>query len=179
MSGLLELAILGFLNEGPAHGYELKQRLMMLMGHVRPISDGALYPAIARLERQGLLTRTPEPGEAGAPRLVLRLTPAGQAEFLRRLAAPDETDISDQSRFFTYLAFLTVLSPQEQRAILERRLAFLEGARSFFTAGGRPVPLAAESDPYRRGMLLIAREMTRVEKDWLRQQLAAFGGEAQ
>lgn len=50
-TGMLELAILGFLYEQPLHGYELKRRVAHLTGHVRPIADGTLYPAIKRLER--------------------------------------------------------------------------------------------------------------------------------
>lgn len=152
------------------HGYELKQRLTMLTGHFRPLSDGALYPAIARLERQGLLVRRQEPGEVAAPRMVLSLTAEGESELLRRLRAPADVDISDRNRFFTILAFLRYLSPEEQRAVLTRRLAFLEGARGFFSRSGRPVRLADEQDP----LLLIARETTRVEQQWLREAIAAL-----
>lgn len=52
---MLELAILGFLAEGPLHGYELRRRVAALSGHTRPVSDGSLYPAINRLARAGLL----------------------------------------------------------------------------------------------------------------------------
>jgi DNA-binding PadR family transcriptional regulator len=171
---LLELAILGFLREEPLHGYELKQRLAMLAGHFRRVSDGALYPAIARLERRGLLFRHQEPGEAAAPRQVLSLTSAGQEELLQRLRSPTDVDISDRNRFFTILAFLKYLQPHEQQAVLARRLAFLESGRSFFRAGGRPVSLADERDPFRKGMLHIARETSRVEQQWLRETIAAL-----
>ena len=169
---MLELAILGFLREEPLHGYELKQRLTMLTGHFRRVSDGALYPAIARLEKRGLLTRSLEPGEVAAPRQVLSLTPAGEQDLLHRLRAPTDRSISDRNHFFTLLAFLKYLSPPEQAEILSRRLAFLEGGRSFFRASNRPVPLADETDPFRRGMLHIARETSRVEREWLQQTIA-------
>lgn len=156
------------------HAYELKQRLTMLTGHFRPLSDGALYPATTRLERQGLLTRREEPGTTGNPRLVLSLTPAGEAEPLCRLRDLTDIDTSDRNRFFTVLAFMKYLCPREQRAVLSRRLAFLEGGRSFFAANGEPVRLADERDPFRRGMLLIARETSRVERQWLRETLSAL-----
>lgn len=171
---MLEVAILGFLKEEPLHGYELKQRLQMLNGHARPVSDGALYPAIARLERQGWITRRQEAGQAAAPRQVLELTPAGEQEFLQRLRAPADIEISNGSHFFVLLAFLKYLQPAEQRAVLLRRLDFLEGARGFFRAGGRPVRLADESDVFRRGMLQIAIETSRVEKQWLRETIATL-----
>jgi len=171
---VLELAILGFLHETPLHGYELKQHISMLTGHFRPVSDGALYPAIARLERQGRVTRRQEPGAAAAPRQVLTLTPAGEGELLRMLRQPEEVDISDRNRFFVVLAFLRYLTPQEQRIVLARRLAFLQGGRSFFVRAGQAVSYREEADPFRRGMLHIARETSRVERAWLEEQIEAL-----
>jgi DNA-binding PadR family transcriptional regulator len=168
---MLELAILGFLKEESMHGYELKQRLAYLTGHVRPISDGALYPAISRLEKQGLLVKEVEPNQNGMVRQILSLTPAGEARLLDMLRHPSDVDISDRNRFFTILAFLKYLPQADQRTVLERRLAFLEQGKSFFSTGGKPVKLAHEADPFRRGMLFIARETSRVEKAWLREMI--------
>ncbi|MCK9910493.1 PadR family transcriptional regulator, partial [Microbacteriaceae bacterium K1510] len=107
------------------HGYELKQRLTVLSGHFRPISDGALYPAISRLQQQGSIVRHQEAGKAGLTKNVLSLTEAGESKLLELLRSPSDVDISDRNRFFTYLAFLSYLPPAEQRAVLARRLAFL------------------------------------------------------
>jgi len=74
----------------------------------------------------------------------------------------------------TILAFLKFLPPEAQCEVLRRRLAFLEGGRSFFQTGGKPVHLADENDPFRKGMLHIARETSRVEKDWLLETIAAL-----
>ena len=116
---MLELAILGFLYEQPLHGYELRTRVAALTGHVRPIADGTLYPAIKRLERAGLLDRAVQPGVAAAPRHVLTLTAAGRAEFLRLLAEPADLFISDENRWFTVLAFLRHLAdPSRQLVVL-------------------------------------------------------------
>lgn len=171
---MLELAILGFLREEPLHGYELKQRIMMLTGHFRQLSDGALYPAIARLERQGFVVRHQEPGAVAAPRQVLTLTLEGDEELIRRLRSPSDIDISDRNRFFTMLAFLKYLPAREQRAALERRLAFLKDGRSFFVTHGQPVALSDEPDRFRRGMLHIARETTRVEQAWLQELIGSL-----
>nr|SBP00422.1 Transcriptional regulator, PadR family [Nonomuraea gerenzanensis] len=169
----LALTILGFLNERPMHGYELKSRLTSLTGHLRPVSDGALYPAIARLEAKGLVERHEEAGAAAARRQVLTITQAGREELLRRLREPADLDISDQARFFALLAFLSALpDPADQVKVLSRRLAFLEAPASFFHEGGRPVRARDEPDPYRRGMLLIARASSQAEKEWLRQRIA-------
>jgi hypothetical protein len=95
---------------------------------------------------------------------VLSLTEAGREELQRRLRTPSDQDISDRNRFFTLLAFLSLLPSDDQRAVLRRRLEFIETpGRAFFKAG--------DEDPFRAGMVHIARETTRVERAWLRAML--------
>ncbi|MGI5154967.1 PadR family transcriptional regulator [Microbispora sp. CA-102843] len=174
-SGDLALAILGFLDEEPMHGYELKQRVAGLSGHVRPVSDGALYPAIARMEAAGLLERHEEEGSGAARRQVLSITARGREELLRRLREPSDVEISDQARFFTLLAFLSRLpDAEDQVRVLRRRLAFLETPASFFYRGDRPLRAEETTDAYRRGMMLVARAGSAAEKDWLRQAISAL-----
>ena len=50
---MLELAILGLLEEGDLHGYELRKRLSSMLGAFSSVSFGSLYPALARLEQTG------------------------------------------------------------------------------------------------------------------------------
>ena len=50
---MLELAILGLLDERPMHGYELRKRLSEMLGTVRTVSFGSLYPTLRRLQQQG------------------------------------------------------------------------------------------------------------------------------
>lgn len=175
---MLELAILGFLAEEPLHGYQLRRRIAQLSGHTRPVSDGSLYPAINRIVASGLLDRRTEPGAAAASRHTLSLTDAGRAELLRRLREPGRLDISDGTRFFTLLAFLSRLPDiADQHAVLRRRLEFLEQPASFFRSGDGDGLLDAEAtdDPYRRGMLLVARATSRAERTWLREALGEQG----
>ncbi|MGV9779834.1 PadR family transcriptional regulator [Streptosporangium sp. NPDC003464] len=172
-SGDLTLSILGFLGEGPMHGYELKARILQLSGHLRPVSDGALYPAIARLEKAGLVERHEEEGAGAARRQVLTLTEAGRAELLRRLREPADLDISDQTRFFGLLTFLAQLPDRaDQAGVLRRRLAFLQAPASFFYRDGRPLRAEEVPDPFHRGMLLIARATGEAEKQWLKEAVA-------
>ncbi|MGW4891254.1 PadR family transcriptional regulator [Kitasatospora sp. NPDC004240] len=176
---MLTLAILGFLDEEPLHGYELKSRLTRLTGHVKPVSDGALYPAITRMEKAGQLLRREGPGSGAAPRQTLELTDEGRAELRRRLREPSALEISDQLRFFTLLTFLDRLpDPADQLAVLRRRLAFLDEPTSFFhDRKGSPVAAEREPNRYRRGMLLIARATGRAEREWLTGAIAELEAE--
>jgi len=168
---MLELAILGFLAEGPLPGHELRRRVSDLTGYTRPVSDGTLYPAINRLAKAGLLERRADP-RAGAGRYMLTLTEAGRADMLERLREPADHEITDFTRFYTVLSFLSHLPDiAEQHAVLRRRLAFLEEPVSFFYDGDRPLRAEEVSDPYRRGLLLTARATSRAERAWLREVL--------
>jgi DNA-binding PadR family transcriptional regulator len=173
---MLELAILGFLYDTPLHGYELRKRITALTGHVRPVAESTLYPAIKRLEQAGFLERTTEPGSVAAPRHVLSLTDEGRWELRRRLAEPTRRDITDENRWFTVLAFLRHLDdPRAQAAVLRRRLAFLEEPASFFYDGDRPLAAEELDDPFRQGILTIARATSRAELGWLRTTLDSLG----
>ncbi|MEU9313813.1 PadR family transcriptional regulator [Streptomyces sp. NPDC048256] len=167
---MLELAILGFLAEGPLPGHELRRRISQLTGYTRPVRDGSLYPAINRLPRAGLMERRADPA-AGAARYVLSLTAAGRAEMLQRLRKPADHEITDFTRFYVVLAFLSHLPDvAEQHAVLRRRLEFLEEPASFFYDDERPLRAEEVADPYRRGMLLTARATSRAERrTWLRE----------
>jgi DNA-binding PadR family transcriptional regulator len=51
---MIDLALLGLLSEQNLHGYELKKQLTELLSST--LSFGSLYPALARLERTGLVS---------------------------------------------------------------------------------------------------------------------------
>jgi DNA-binding PadR family transcriptional regulator len=175
----LEFAILGFLFEGRLHGYELRKRLAALTGHVRPISDGTLYPAIKRLVDGELVVKKLEAGTA-APRHMLELTEAGRAKLLRVLAKPDDIFITDENHWFCLLAFLRHLDdePAAQAAVLGRRLDFLTTPASFFYEDGRALSAEDVADPFRCGMLHIARVTSRTELEWLKATIEELKGES-
>ena len=50
---MLELAILGLLEDQELHGYEIRKRLRDELGFFSNVSFGSLYPALSRLERSG------------------------------------------------------------------------------------------------------------------------------
>ena len=54
---MLELAILGLLQEAPMHGYELRKELATKLGTIRAaISYGTLYPTLKRLHSAGWIS---------------------------------------------------------------------------------------------------------------------------
>lgn len=55
LPGTLDLLILKAVSLGPLHGYGILQRIGQISGQALLIEQGALYPALFRLVRQGLL----------------------------------------------------------------------------------------------------------------------------
>ena len=55
LQGTLDLLILKTLSSGPNHGWGLAQRIEVTSGEVFLVNQGSLYPALHRLEREGLI----------------------------------------------------------------------------------------------------------------------------
>jgi PadR family transcriptional regulator, regulatory protein PadR len=55
LPGTLDLLILKAVSLGPLHGYGILLRIGQISGSALEIEQGALYPALFRLVRQGLL----------------------------------------------------------------------------------------------------------------------------
>jgi len=55
LQGTLDLLILKSLGTGPNHGYGIAIRIHQLSDEVLKIEEGSLYPALYRMEEQGLI----------------------------------------------------------------------------------------------------------------------------
>src|SRR3954468_13254402 len=55
LPGTLDLLVLKATSLGPEHGYGVLLRIQQITGGALTIEQGALYPALYRLEHQGLL----------------------------------------------------------------------------------------------------------------------------
>ena len=172
---MLDLAVLGLLKEGDLHGYELNKRLKSLVGGYAN-SYGALYPALARLERRGWVSST-----AVAPDIAKEETPEGQlvatenaargrsrAEPARctRLPKPAKTTswscckkTPQRARFRLQLAFCRFLTPDRRLALFELRRAHLVSLQAM----ARRDPVQS-TDPYVRS--LFQRDQERRNTTW-------------
>jgi PadR family transcriptional regulator len=55
LQGTLDMLILKTLAPGPMHGWGISQRIQQVSEDVLVINQGSLYPALYRLEQQGLI----------------------------------------------------------------------------------------------------------------------------
>jgi DNA-binding PadR family transcriptional regulator len=133
---MLEIAVLGLLNESPLHGYELRKRLSGLLGTFRAFSYGSLYPTLRRLSEAGWISEdspldAPVGGSAARSRRgkrVYKLTAEGK-EHLADLLADVGPDAFDDEGFGARLAFFTQTRSEIRLQILEGRRRRMEERR--------------------------------------------------
>ena len=145
---MIDLAILGLLDEQDLHGYELKKQLADLVGARSGVSFGSLYPALARLEKAGAVkaveantvtdavipmtgalsgeiaafrARLGRPAKGRRNKKVYGITELGRQR-LRLLLLDDH---ADDRTFSVQVAFCQNLLPAQRLALFERRKAEL------------------------------------------------------
>jgi len=129
-SGVLELAVLGLLNETPMHGYELRKRLNSVLGAFRAFGYGSLYPCLKELLRQGLIAEE-APAGAAKPlagrrsKIVYQLTAEGK-ERLEDLLGQAGPAAWDDDGFGVHFAFFGLTRADVRMRILEGRRSRLE-----------------------------------------------------
>ena len=188
---MFDLAILGLLTEQDLHGYELKKRLADVLGGRASISFGSLYPALARLEKQGAVkaveerTEVPAPPMTGslvgelaafrarsrgtAPRVragrgkkVYGITDLGRARLAELLTDPD---VSDDRAFELRVALCRHLDVPDRVALFERRRAELILRRDDLQRPRKSTTSTGTGrlDTYRRA--LLERTTTSIDHD--------------
>lgn len=103
MRGVLELAVLRVLADGPSYGYAIAGRLRDA-GLGEP-KGGTLYPLLTRLEASGDVVPEWRAGDGGPGRKYFAITPAGRERFAH---------LSEQWRgFSTVTTFITTPSKEQ------------------------------------------------------------------
>jgi len=82
------LTLLGLLERGPSHGYDLKRDYDAFFGRGKPLRYSQVYATLSRLARDGKAIPGPIEQEAGPERRRYVITEAGMADVARWLAEP-------------------------------------------------------------------------------------------
>lgn len=199
---LLELGILGLLKEQELHGYELKKRLSERLGFTSGVSFGTLYPALARLEGDGLVRAVEEAGavraipltgslggelaafraragvaRGGRSKKVYAITDGGAARFGHLLNADlrsGDADLrsSDEERMFSLRLAFA------RFVTTEVRVRLLERRRGqlldrLHALVGRLEAGGAALDTYARTLMEHDREVTERDISWIERLIAA------
>jgi transcriptional regulator len=80
LQGTLDMLILKAISLGPLHGYGVLLRIQQISKDRLEIQQGSLYPALYRLEHQGLIASEWGESENKRKAKYYRLTPAGRRQ---------------------------------------------------------------------------------------------------
>lgn len=103
---------LSILYEGESTGYEIRRQCVEgECSYFIEASFGSIYPALAKLEDDKLVTSRTEPQDGKPARKIYSITPAGREEFALQLAQP-LSDEMFRSSFLLFARFAHIL-PRE------------------------------------------------------------------
>jgi PadR family transcriptional regulator PadR len=85
LRGSLDLLVLKTLSLEPMHGWGIGQRIQQISDGVLEVNQGSLYPALQRLEKEGLITSEWHVSENGRRARFYQLTTSGHRALGREL----------------------------------------------------------------------------------------------
>lgn len=172
MAAYTEILMLGFLRDGPKHGYELKRSMERVLAGAR-VTNSQLYPSLKRFEEMGAVTRQVTRQIGKPDRHSYQLTSLGE-EILHDLLIEDTSEVVGRDReFYVRAAHFALLSAAERLAVLEARKSALLRRQAHVAAWG------GGSWPKKVGRLrgqMLATELAVLDQ-WLAEEQQAAEGE--
>jgi DNA-binding PadR family transcriptional regulator len=114
--------LLGLLESGPRHGYDLKRSFDVYFGHDRQLHYGQVYATMSRLLKHGLVeVEGTEPG-GGPERKRYAITDAGVTDVASWLTSPEKPEPYLQSTLYTKVV-LALLTDRDAGGLLDTQRA--------------------------------------------------------
>ena len=164
------LTLLGLLERGPSHGYDLKRDYDAYFGQGRPLRYSQVYATLSRLTRDGKTVAGPVEQEAGPERRRYIITEDGVAEVDKWLGEPVPPDPDLQSELFTKVVLALMLGRQADGYLDAQRAAHLQRMRELTDlkrSAGQIGVLLADHSIYRLEADLRWLELTAARLDAL------------
>jgi DNA-binding PadR family transcriptional regulator len=156
-----EFVLLGLLVDGPAHGYDLQQRLESGLGAVWRIAVSQLYNVLHRLEDRAWIATSDEQGP-GPLRHVVSLTETGERAFWTWAVEPVARLRDVRVELLAKMYFLRRHRPSELSGLIERQRKTLDAALRTLDgnrAGAMDDPwIASVAESFRRRQMASALE---------------------
>jgi DNA-binding PadR family transcriptional regulator len=146
------LTLLGLLERGPSHGYDLKRDYDAYFGQGRPLRFSQVYATLSRLARDGKAVPGPVEQGAGPERRRYVITEAGVAEVEQWLTEPVPPEPDLQSELFAKVVLALMLGRPADGYLDAQRAAHLQRMRELteLKRGGNPLDvLLADHALYR------------------------------
>jgi DNA-binding PadR family transcriptional regulator len=167
-----EYVLLGFLYEGPNHGYTLHQQLVNELGHVWHVSQSQTYAILKRLEVQEFISSVTVEQEKLPPLHFLELTGTGRRRFEDWLQTSSGSSLrAVRLDFISRLYFAQRLFPEMIPAMFEAESADINTALAQMEKDRDAVP--PEQAFNHLGLDLRIRQLHSA-RDWLIECRKAF-----
>ncbi|HEX2130494.1 MAG TPA: PadR family transcriptional regulator [Actinophytocola sp.] len=130
--------LLGLLEHGPRHGYDLKRAYDEHFGQDRPLHYGQVYATLSRLLKHGLIEESGVEQGGGPDRKRYAVTAEGVTDVERWLTTPEKPALYLQSTLYTKVV-IALLSARDAEDVLDtQRAAHLDTMRELTArkAGG-------------------------------------------
>lgn len=166
-SDMLELAILGLLQDAPMHGYELRKQVHRVLGTVRALSYGTLYPRLRDLVIWGYLREVDRPIAGRRAKITYAVTSAGRERLSHLLAVAGPSAWEDEA-FAVHFAFFGRTDASVRLRILEGRRSRLEERLAVIRANGPAHSTSARAnDTYLDELHRHGVESTEADLRWI------------
>ena len=123
------LTLLGLLERGPSHGYDLKRDYDAYFGQGRPLRYSQVYATLSRLARDGKAVAGPVEQGAGPERRRYIITDEGVADVEKWLAEPAPPEPDLQSELFAKVVLALMLGKHADSYLDVQRAAHLQRMR--------------------------------------------------
>ncbi|MFG3657624.1 helix-turn-helix transcriptional regulator [Streptomyces sp. NPDC047706] len=160
--GRLRLYLLKLLDEAPRHGYEVIRLLEERFQGLYAPSAGTVYPRLAKLEAEGLVTHTTEGG-----RKVYAITDAGRAELADRSGELADLELEIRESVAELAAEIRADVRGAAGDLRREMRAAATAARRNGTAGGEAGEFTDHTD--KEAWRAAKEEMRRVKQEWKEQ----------
>ncbi|NLU66624.1 PadR family transcriptional regulator [Streptomyces sp. HNM0574] len=114
--------LLGLLESGPRHGYDLKRAFDERFGHDRPLHYGQVYSTMSRLLKNGLVEVDGVESGSGPERKRYAITDAGVTDVADWLGRPEKPEPYLQSTLYTKVV-LALLTERDAAELLDTQRA--------------------------------------------------------
>jgi DNA-binding PadR family transcriptional regulator len=150
------LTLLGLLERGPSHGYDLKRDYDSYFGRGRPLRYSQVYATLSRLARDGKAVAGPVEQGAGPERRRYVITEVGAADVEQWLAEPAPPEPDLQSELFAKVVLALILGRPADSYLDIQRAAHLQRMREL-------TELKRDGDPL--DVVLADHSIYRLEAD--------------
>ncbi len=174
----MSLAVLGLVTGAPMSGYDVRKVFATTPLGRFSSSPGAIYPALARLEREGLLSAEVENVNTLRPRRVYSTTEKGLGTLrmtLRRPVTKDDVIWREGQLMLRFVFMEKTLAPEETLRFLEQ---FRAGTEEY-VGSLKQILTNYPAEGRRHARLALIRGIEGHERDirWATDALEELGGE--